>query len=238
MEYFYCSNCGLLQTETPYWLEEAYSSAIAKADTGLLSRNIAISKKLVSLLSIYFDKQAKYLDVAGGYGTLTRLMRDAGFDFYWQDIYCNNILSPGFEKPDDVDAFSAITAFEVLEHVVNPIEFLESAFRDANSSTIIFSTELFSETPPLPEDWWYYQFATGQHISFYQRTTLEFIAQKLSLKLYSNKNIHMLTNKQSMLGSRLFDLMTGKIGGISNFLFRRMRKSYTLEDHRVFMSNH
>jgi hypothetical protein len=35
VRYFFCGSCGLLQTEEPFWLDEAYSSAIADADTGM-----------------------------------------------------------------------------------------------------------------------------------------------------------------------------------------------------------
>ena len=74
--YFFCDHCGLLQTESPYWLDEAYSSAIAHADTGLVLRNQAIARRLASLLYFCFDRNGTYTDAAGGYGLLTRLMRD------------------------------------------------------------------------------------------------------------------------------------------------------------------
>ena len=48
IKYLFCENCGFLQTEEPYWLEEAYSNAIADTDTGVVARNIAISKKLTN----------------------------------------------------------------------------------------------------------------------------------------------------------------------------------------------
>ena len=97
IKYFLCDNCGLLQTEEPFWLNEAYSSAIADTDTGIVARNLSISKKLTCILYFLFNKEGKYLDIAGGYGLLTRLMRDIGFDFYWQDVYCQNIFAEGFE---------------------------------------------------------------------------------------------------------------------------------------------
>ena len=34
-----CPKCGYVQTETPYWLEQAYVHAINRSDTGLLRRN-------------------------------------------------------------------------------------------------------------------------------------------------------------------------------------------------------
>ena len=81
VHYQQCSGCGLLQTEEPYWLDEAYSNAIAVADTGLVMRNFSIASKLVVLLYLAFEKRGAYLDIAGGYGMLTRLMRDYGFDY-------------------------------------------------------------------------------------------------------------------------------------------------------------
>src|SRR5215831_18976233 len=43
VQYFFCERCGLLQTEEPYWLSDAYASVIADADTGLVSRNLTIA---------------------------------------------------------------------------------------------------------------------------------------------------------------------------------------------------
>lgn len=48
--YDYCQFCGYLRAVNPYWLDEAYTSAIANADTGLVARNIAIANKLVGVL--------------------------------------------------------------------------------------------------------------------------------------------------------------------------------------------
>ena len=45
VDYFQCSNCGFVQTEDPYWLEEAYSDAIASSDVGLVFRNTMLSQK-------------------------------------------------------------------------------------------------------------------------------------------------------------------------------------------------
>ena len=114
VRYFLCKSCGLLQTEPAYWLDEAYSSAIADTDTGIVSRNQEIANKLASLLYFCFDPKAQYLESAGGYGLLTRMMRDWGFDFRWHDPYCENVFARGFEWDPTRGSASggAVTAFQ------------------------------------------------------------------------------------------------------------------------------
>ena len=40
-DFFLCADCHFIQTEPPYWLQEAYSCAITSSDIGYVSRNIA-----------------------------------------------------------------------------------------------------------------------------------------------------------------------------------------------------
>lgn len=96
VDYFNCEYCGFLQTEEPYWLEEAYNEVINISDTGILKRNLDLMKAVSILIYFLFNKDAQFLDFAGGYGTFTRLMRDIGFDYYY-DKYSKNLFARGFE---------------------------------------------------------------------------------------------------------------------------------------------
>jgi len=195
IDYFYCSNCGFLQTEEPYWLDEAYKDPITLADSGYLQRNIYLSKVVTTLLILFFDYKKKFLDYGGGYGVFVKLMRDAGFDFYWDDKYTQNLFARGFEYNDKIkDDIEAITCFECFEHFVNPIEEIEKMF--SISKNIIFTTQLLPNPIPTPNQWWYYSLEYGQHISFYSSKTLHFIARKYNFRYISYRNLHIFTNKK------------------------------------------
>lgn len=230
VNYFHCRECGLLQTEAPYWLDEAYDEAIAVADTGLVMRNTLTAAKLATLLFCAGDPRARYLDVAGGYGLLTRLMRDYGFDYYWADKYSPNLLARGFETHEDDEPYAAISAFEVLEHVTDPVGFIRQQLSEHSSKTFIFTTELYPGSAPPPVEWWYYALNTGQHVSFYQRRTLERIAIQLGLKFYSFNGIHVMTD---VLLVRKFWLriVTGRLAPIAASLVRRKLGSRVEQDH-------
>ncbi|MFM6453388.1 MAG: methyltransferase domain-containing protein, partial [Planktothrix sp.] len=92
INYFQCLNCGFVQTEEPYWLEEAYSNAIAMSDVGLVFRNLMFSDLTSTLIFNFFDHNSKFLDYGAGYGLFVRLMRDKGFNFYGFDKFCKNLF--------------------------------------------------------------------------------------------------------------------------------------------------
>lgn len=230
--YVYCESCGLLQATSPYWLEEAYQSAIANADTGLLDRNYRGVRRIAPLLYSLGMQNGRFLDVAGGYGVLTRLMRDIGFDFYWSDPYCTNLVARGFERERTSPPFEAVTALEVFEHVVDPLEFSRTVLSENQCSTLIFSTLLFERQPP-PMDWWYYVFNTGQHISFYQARTLHVIAEYLGLYLYPTADLHVMSKKK--LSKFGFRLITGRCSSICLGYVRRKMQSRTFSDHEAIL---
>jgi len=194
VKYFHCQHCSFLQTEEPYWLDEAYCQAIGTDDTGLLKRNLLLSKRTSVIINSYFNKKSKFLDYAGGYGLFVRLMRDIGYDFYWSDLFAENLLARGFEFKNE-NKTELITAFECFEHFTNPIEEIDKMFEFSDS--ILFSTRTFHDNPPKPEEWWYYSLKNGQHVSLYSNKTLRFIADKYNLYLNSdNKSFHLLSKKK------------------------------------------
>ena len=184
--YFYCRECGHLQTESPFWLKEAYESALTLNDTGIISRNTALAARIAPVLYFLFGENHTYLDWGAGYGLFVRLMRDTGFDFRWHDQYAQNLFARGFECRQD--KIELITCFEVFEHLPDPLAQIDEMLKAAD--TILFSTELYSEKniPAGQQDWHYFAPEHGQHISFFSIRTLEYIAAKKNLNLVSNNN--------------------------------------------------
>jgi Methyltransferase domain len=220
VKYFQCEHCGFIQTEKPYWLDEAYTDAITKSDLGLISRNSALARISKVIITTLFDSNAKFVDYGGGYGIFVRMMRDAGFDFYRSDKFCDNLFSLGFDAElEGSNQYELITAFEVFEHLVNPCDEIEHML--SFSRNILFSTLLVPKSMPKPSEWWYYGTEHGQHIAFYTPKSLKEIADKFHLNLYSNgSSLHLLTEKK--IPSLWFNLVSrDKVSQILSLLLRR-----------------
>ena len=93
-KYYLCAGCGYLFAADPYWLEEAYDSAISAGDTGLVYRNIKFSNIVSNYLFFTRASGSVNVDISGGTGLFTRLMRDNGFNYFWLDPYCENVKVP------------------------------------------------------------------------------------------------------------------------------------------------
>lgn len=233
VKYYKCLETGFIQTEDPYWLQEAYSSAITKLDIGLISRNEMLREKALKLISSHFDGNKRFLDYAGGYGMFTRMMRDKGFDFYHHDIYCVNLFAEYFDLSDCAQqtGFELVSAFEVFEHLANPLDEIRSIGKFGNN--ILFTTVLQPQGIENIADWWYIAKETGQHIAFYTIPALEYIAKELGYNFWTDGISTHLFTKEVFAGnpfneekkeSYLIKTMRRKLSR-----FDRKNNSYTRE---------
>lgn len=235
-KYFQCEKCKFIQTENPFWLDEAYADAINYSDIGYIYRNINNSKITKFIINNFFESDKKYLDVGGGYGVFTRIMRDFGYDFYNYDPFCKSLFSSNFnldKKEINENKFEIVTFFEVLEHVAEPISFLQEMFK--LSDNILFTTELCDETKKYisANDWWYFDPYNGQHISFYSLNSLKTIAKTFNCNLFSENGFHLMTKNN--VNNMKYKLIMTNFYSIINSL-KKPRKSLLITDYNSIIN--
>jgi hypothetical protein len=193
VDYYKCGKCGFIQTQEPFWLEEAYSSAITSLDIGLIYRNLQNKPIVETTIKYLFDRRKKFIDYGGGYGMFVRIMRDAGLNYYRQDIYCENIFAKRFDVSDlkeNGEKFELLTAFEVFEHLLDPIEEFKKML--SYSDSIFFTTSIYPTSTDLTK-WWYLIPETGQHISLYSEESLIYLATMFGMCYYRHNDFHLIT---------------------------------------------
>lgn len=194
ISYFRCPDCRFLQTEEPFWLEEAYSlAAVSELDLGSVSRSIQNAGLSEGVILTGFNANARFIDWGGGYGLFVRLMRDLGYDYYWRDLHCQNLFAKQFVA-EEGDHYQLLSSFEVFEHLIEPWSEIEQMLKF--SRNIFFTTLLAPVADSELPDWWYLAREHGQHVSFYSRAALEIIAQKFGLYLSTDGvSRHLLSER-------------------------------------------
>jgi hypothetical protein len=204
VNYFECESCGSLQTEYPYWLDDAYSIPGVHVDTGQAARVIQTWIRIVFLLeTIDFDKNVDCIDYGGSSGLLTRLMRDSGFQYFAYDRYERAKYSNYFQI-DRLDAKTPIliSAFEVFEHFSNPKTALDELFA-TKAELIVFSTQFYEGQGP---NWDYLFPACGQHVFFYKERALRAFAHDRGYNLIRTSDFFILLRDQSKYAHSIIKL--------------------------------
>src|SRR6185437_5471048 len=111
--FYLCGSCGSMQSEKPYWLDEAYSDPSLMIDPGAAQRVLDCLALADAVMRLFGCRTA--LDYGGGAGLLCRLLRDSGRDAYWYDGYTPPSYANGFAGSPD-SHYDLVTAFEVVEH--------------------------------------------------------------------------------------------------------------------------
>jgi hypothetical protein len=227
VSYHLCVDCEYWCTDEPFWLEEAYHEAIAATDTGLVQRNITVARDVRAILSRLFPT-GPYVDWAGGHGMLVRLLRDAGFEFYWQDRYAENLMARGFEWEGNRRgrAATVATAVEVLEHAPDPLEFFRECMAGSGAEAVIF-TQILHAGGGDP-NWWYLSPVTGQHVSFFSAKTLARIADRLGMHMRSRGGLHVLSRRLIPACRLSWALRVSKL---PSFMWEQRAEALTWADH-------
>ena len=169
--YELCDTCHSLQISKVAWLEESYSPLGFHADTGSVQRSIACALFLRAMSRTgLLPRHASVLDFGAGSGLLVRLLRDFGLDAHGYDRYTRPLDCEGFitERLDRIapHSLNLITIIEVLKHLPEPLETLQSlAPLLTTGGKILLRSEWFDDRKHGP-DWEYITPEHGQHINF------------------------------------------------------------------------
>lgn len=195
VQYFLCTSCRSLQTESPTWIEEAYQNLNFAKDTGMVARTLFASHLILELaIAMDFKRDDLLLDHGGGTGLLTRILRDLGLNAFWSDKYAKNIFSLGFEKEiSKVPSPKLITAFEVFEHLSQPKIEIEALLQQS-PDFILFSTKLYQGQDAS----WWYLLEDGQHLQFYSKEGLELVAKNFNYHFCTEGSTYHLFSKKRL----------------------------------------
>lgn len=171
VSYFKCVHCKSLQTEDPYWLDEAYKFNLSNLDTGAIQRNLNNFAFCFAFIDIFNVKNV--IDFGGSDGILCRFLRDhmincKTYDKYATPVYAQDFITRDIEKVD------LVMAFEVFEHLKNPDIELDEIFK-FDPEYLLFSTEIFINQN---DQWPYLAEQGGQHIFFYSVDAINLIAER------------------------------------------------------------
>ena len=194
VEYYECLGCHSLQTEEPYWLEQAYANDQSVLDVGRAQRNVLVAMVCAYLLErVRVDGNAPCLDWAGAEGLFCRLMRDRGFNFWLYDKFIRPLYAIPYAVADPLALNPvALTAFEYLEHLAQPREELGTLF-GLKPRLVVATTELYSGQG---EDWHYLSLHSGRHVFFYSSDAMSWIGAHFGYQYFAFPFVHVFVSNE------------------------------------------
>ena len=195
VRYFICSDCGSIETEPPYWLDEAYGEDVLPEDTTYLSRNLLTATNTNSLLDhLLVSRSATILDFGGGLGISARLLRERGRNSYSYDSYTRSPFAD-VRWPEDGTKPDVVTAFEVFEHLPNPAQDLVQIFEWQPAHVYVQTWRYTGQGP----DWEYFAPTHGEHVFFYTDAAMEKIARRFGYSVFLPTQMEAIFSRAPIL---------------------------------------
>lgn len=225
-----CTNCRFMYFLNPTWLEQAFKSRLTDPDVGALDRNLVVADFLTVLIPSLGLNDGCFVDWGAGYGILSRLMRDRGFDFGHYETFAEPIFySPRFK--DDGRKVDLVVLSEVALHFDDPVKEFEALTK---VSQRIFFTAVVPP-PDVSPEWWYLMPATGLHVAFYSIESLSALASRLDMRLTTDGRFFHLLHREPLsfstrllFKSRVLSFGRARIHQVISDIRRLRNKSRTL----------
>ena len=228
--FFRCNQCESLQTEEPYWLDEAYADSRSIPDVGAVARVQNLQLPVWVIAKVFgLSSSDKILDWGGGDGLFVRMMRDMGLNAYLLDKYITNRYAVGFEG-DLSQLYRMITAFEVWEHFSHPKVEIEKFFQ-CKPEILFVSTGLYKSQDV---NWAYFTPLSGRHVFFYSEKARQYIAERFCYNLITKENYSIYyKNSLSWLNKWLLNiLLSGRKQNIFRLMLKLAKKKNLVSDDR------
>jgi hypothetical protein len=195
VSYYRCAGCCCMQTEMPYWLDEAYAVPGVHMDVGSGSRTVKNWMATTTLLDkIGFGRDKLIVDFGAATGLFARLLRDVGYNARSYDKYSNAHLTNYFNSDHPKNSSPKIvTAFEVFEHFSEPSQ--EIAALVLKRPDLLIFTTWFCDNQN--DDWIYFVEDTGQHVFFYKQQAMRDFVATLGYDLVLTSFFHVLVSREA-----------------------------------------
>lgn len=202
VRYYQCSDCGCLQTETPYWLDEAYVPENEQYDTGQVQRSLQNAAFVRTLLKVCEVPASRVVDFGCGSGLAVRLLRDLGFDAWGFDRFSAPRLALGFQT-EQLAGTDVFNLCEVAEHLDQPRKLMDELLA-VRPALVVVQTGLLEAIDP---DWPYLAPDHGQHIFFWTMKGWQMLAAHHGMVAFRLAGFTVLASSE--MAGRLFDMPQG-----------------------------
>lgn len=199
--YYRCTACGFLFTPSfdqfspEDWSKHVYNEGYLQVDPDYsgarAEANAPLVRTIAAQLALTDPQMAqiliarpRLLDYGSGQGHLTSLLADLPVDCAAWDPF------DGQERPGG--QFNLVTAFEVLEHTVSPIETARDTLGFVRpGGALLFSTLVHDEVRTQDMSSWYLSPRNG-HVSIYTIRSLDILFGGLGFRVqHLTPNVHI-----------------------------------------------
>ncbi len=188
--YYRCTNsqCNFLYTDyLDNWSEEQISALYDGHVCGGAKERAHLPLDKVNLAKSILPDAKKILDVGCGEGLGVYFLREAGFEAYGYDVVqptiCHNYITTGNQE-DITETYDVVTAIEVLEHLIDPVEtchWIAGLVREGG----IFAFSTYTFEPKKHDATWWYLDHIG-HVSLHTRSSLRLLAEATGFRVVTD----------------------------------------------------